>query len=403
MSGESTATPAATLETVRSLSEQVTKLREVLVAVRRVRAGSPPPSLSPAPTTVIAPEATEGQKKSGPATTGGSGKVGKTPPLVSPGKPTPEFIAGAETRSLEREPYWDMSELPNHTFKAKAPYTGTVDSVHSLVQPEATGEVYHVKLRHDGKMPYWEGQSLGVTPPGLDASGKPYKVRLYSIASTRYGDDGDGKTVSLCIRRATFFDKETGKEDPSKEGVCSNFLCRAQPGQEVTLTGPSGKIMLMPEATPDADVIMVGTGTGIAPYRGFLQRLFEEDTPAGRAFTGVAWLFLGVATTEGLLYHDDWMATLRRFPFNFRYDLALSREQKNAAGGKMYIQDRMEQYADELFERLDTGAHIYFCGLKGMMPGINDMLDRVSTERGVSWEAKLKELKSNGQWHVEVY
>lgn len=47
-----------------------------------------------------------------------------------------------------------------------------------------------------------------------------------------------------------------------------------------------------------------------------------------------------------------------------RYDLALSREQKNKAGGKMYIQDRMEQYADELFERLDNGAHIYFCGLK---------------------------------------
>lgn len=42
-------------------------------------------------------------------------------------------------------------------------------------------------------------------------------MRLYSIASTRYGDDGDGKTVSLCVRRATFFDKETGKEDPSKE------------------------------------------------------------------------------------------------------------------------------------------------------------------------------------------
>ncbi|CAM9857169.1 unnamed protein product, partial [Ectocarpus sp. 8 AP-2014] len=86
-----------------------------------------------------------------------------------------------------------------------------------------------------------------------------------------------------------------------------------------------------------------------------------------------------------------------------RYDLALSREQKNASGGKMYIQDRVEQYADEVFERLDGGAHIYFCGLKGMMPGITDMLARVAGERGISWDAKLKELKSKGQWHVEVY
>ncbi|CAN0557039.1 unnamed protein product, partial [Ectocarpus sp. 12 AP-2014] len=66
-----------------------------------------------------------------------------------------------------------------------------------------------------------------------------------------------------------------------------------------------------------------------------------------------------------------------------RYDLALSREQKNASGGKMYIQDRVEQYADEVFERLDGGAHIYFCGLKGMMPGITDMLARVAGERGI--------------------
>lgn len=51
-----------------------------------------------------------------------------------------------------------------------------------------------------------------------------------------------------------------------------------------------------------------------------------------------------------------------------RYDLALSREQKNASGGKMYIQDRVEQYADEVFGKLDGGAHIYFCGLKVHFP-----------------------------------
>ena len=55
--------------------------------------------------------------------------------------------------------------------------------------------------------------------------------------------------------------------------------------------------------------------------------------------------------------------------FRFRVDYALSREQKNKKGGKMYIQDKVEEYADEVFDLLDNGAHIYFCGLKGMMPG----------------------------------
>ena len=50
-------------------------------------------------------------------------------------------------------------------------------------------------------------------------------------------------------------------------------------------------------------------------------------------------------------------------------DYALSREQKNKKGGKMYIQDKVEEYADEVFDLLDNGAHIFFCGLKGMMPG----------------------------------
>jgi len=52
---------------------------------------------------------------------------------------------------------------------------------------------------------------------------------------------------------------------------------------------------------------------------------------------------------------------------------------------------------------MDNGGHMYFCGLKGMMPGILDMLEGVSKEKGIVWEDKLKSWKSAGQWHVEVY
>jgi len=61
---------------------------------------------------------------------------------------------------------------------------------------------------------------------------------------------------------------------------------------------------LMPEEDPKTDLIMVATGTGIAPYRGFIRRLFVEDTPAGQAYKGQAWLFLGVANSDALLYDE---------------------------------------------------------------------------------------------------
>ena len=121
-------------------------------------------------------------------------------------------------------------------------------------------------------------------------------------------------------------------------------------------------------------------------------------------FTGKAWLFMGVANSDALLYDDEFQEYLENFPDQFQYDLALSREQQNKSGGKMYIQDKVEEYADEVFDLLfNQGAHIYFCGLKGMMPGISSMLEGVAKAKGMEWEPLAKQLKSNNQWHVEVY
>jgi ferredoxin--NADP+ reductase len=305
---------------------------------------------------------------------------------------------------LEADPYWDQSSVPVNTFKNKTPFTGKVVSTKRIVGPKATGETCHIIIDHKGDFPYWEGQSWGVIPPGTrERDGKRHAVRLYSIASSRYGDDMTGKTGSLCVRRATYWCPELKAEDPAKKGVCSNFLCDTNPGDEVTMTGPAGKVMLMPEEDPTTDYIMVATGTGIAPYRGFIRRLFNEDTPAARAYKGEAWLFLGVANSDALLYDDEFQEAKSRFPENLRIDYALSREQTNTKGGKMYIQDKVEEYADEVFNKLENGAHIYFCGLKGMMPGIQDMLKGVAAKKGLDYDEWLKKLKKAKQWHVEVY
>ena len=92
-----------------------------------------------------------------------------------------------------------------------------------------------------------------------------------------------------------------------------------------------------------------------------------------------------------------------RYPKNFKLDYALSREATNSKGGKMYIQDKVEEYADDIFNRLSNGAHIYFCGLKGMMPGIQDMLKEVCRKKGLTYDDFVADLKKKGQWRVEVY
>jgi ferredoxin--NADP+ reductase len=284
-----------------------------------------------------------------------------------------------------------------------------------LIDDSAPGDIQHILLRLPQGFHYVEGQSLSVIPPGIDPkTNKGHKPRLYSIASTRYGDLLDGTTVSLCVRRAEYVDPQTGLMDPTKAGVCSNFLCDLQRGQTVDIAGPVGKTMLLPQ-DPTTDIIMVATGTGIAPFRAFLHRLFVEDTVAQHQFQGQAWLVLGVPTTGGILYKPEFDAMLLRnaakaatrhdkHHLPLEIDYAISREMINPIdGGKLYVQHVLQQNSDKLWQRLEDGAHIYFCGLKGMMPGILQSLEQVAISRGMDWTATLKKYQQNNQWHVEVY
>lgn len=153
-------------------------------------------------------------------------------------------------------------EIPWNLFSPKAPYKGEV--VKNVVQPhtltEQTGdanwETCHVTFNHAGKVPYIEGQSIGVIAPGPDKKGEtPAKIRLYSIASSAVGDDETSKTVSLCVKRVVeldgkFANREVGEDKPDKagtgfpenkvyRGVCSNHICDMSPGDEVLITGPA--------------------------------------------------------------------------------------------------------------------------------------------------------------------
>ncbi|MBM5799342.1 MAG: ferredoxin-NADP reductase [Cyanobacteria bacterium K_DeepCast_35m_m2_023] len=295
------------------------------------------------------------------------------------------------------------ADVPVNLYKPKDPFIGTVTENYSLLAEGAIGRVNHITFDLSGGEPqlrYIEGQSIGIIPDGEDANGKPHKLRLYSIASTRHGDNLAGNTVSLCVRQLQY-----EKDGETINGVCSTFLCDIEPGAKVKITGPVGKEMLLPD-DEDANVIMLATGTGIAPMRTYLRRMFEpaEREKNGWTFKGKAWLIMGVPTTANLLYDADFEHYQSQFPDNFRYTKAISREQQNAKGGRMYIQDRVFENAEEIFSWIENpNTHVYMCGLRGMEPGIDEAMTAAAAAKGLDWSELRPQLKKAERWHVETY
>lgn len=159
-------------------------------------------------------------------------------------------------------------------------------------------EVRHLALEMpDGEFDFQEGQSIGVLVPGPHEFGNPYHLRLYSIANARQGEVGFRDLIEICVRRCFYIDEISGERYPGK---ASNFLCDAKPGDVVMITGPYGAHFHMP-ADPQSNLLMVGVGTGIAPFRAFVRRIYEERG----AWQGQVRLFYGARTGTELVYRNQ--------------------------------------------------------------------------------------------------
>ena len=216
------------------------------------------------------------------------------------------------------------------------------------------------------------GQSIAVSPPGFDRDGRPEAARLYSISSSRLGEDGKGAVVSTtCKRVIDEFSDEIGFNKEATKGlylgVCSNYLCSLQPGSTVSVSGPSGKKFILPDNVNDFNYLFVATGTGIAPFRGMITDLFyNTDHPTKKQ----VHLLMGVPYTSDLLYDDFFRRVSLEHP-NFHYHTVVSREDSSGQNPPGYVHDYLSQ-SDQLssFLREQSDAMLYMCGLKGMQVGI---------------------------------
>lgn len=215
-------------------------------------------------------------------------------------------------------------------------------------------------------------------------------LRLYSIASSPKAHPGEVHLTVAVVRYDT--------HDKSRKGVASTFLADDAPkGIEVSVYVHHNKNFRLPEAG-ETPIIMVGPGTGIAPFRAFV----EERAATGA--TGDSWLFFGDQQyNEDFLYQLEWQEHLKKGNLT-RLDVAFSRDQPE----KIYVQHKMQENADELWQWLEKGAHFYVCGdAARMAKGVHETLHNIiSTQGGKSAEeaeAYLASMKKAKRYQRDVY
>jgi ferredoxin-NADP reductase len=240
-------------------------------------------------------------------------------------------------------------------------------------------QCYHFEWVLDGLESFNFSAGQFVSAVALDANGKQ-QTRAYSIASA-----ANGNRFDLCVNRV-------------EEGFFSNHLADLPDlpiGAEIQVHGPHGHFILH---EPITDSILVATGTGVAPMRGYLQWLFPakgEDRSGGKEI----WLVYGTRYETDIYYHEEFEALEKRKP-NFHYLPTLSRAQESWAGLRGHVQVHVSRIVEERAARLGLSLplpapdpatapaelrfdiYAYICGLNFMVSGVRELL------AGYGWHKK---------------
>ena len=229
----------------------------------------------------------------------------------------------------------------------------------------------------------------GIEAEALLAGLRPLQPRLYSIASSQAAVDEEAHLTIAPVR----YDLHGS----ARGGVASTQIAdRLQMGDTVPVYVQENPHFRLP--SDDVAIIMVGPGTGVAPFRAFLQ---EREA---RAAAGRSWLFFGERNrSSDFLYQTEWQQWLKDGVLS-RLDVAFSRD----SAEKVYVQNRMLEQARELYAWLEEGAHFYVCGdEKAMSRDVHEALLRIiETQGGHSREASeeyVRRLSSEHRYQKDVY
>ena len=266
-------------------------------------------------------------------------------------------------------------------YRREKPILARVAGNFRITDADLESDVRHIVLTFDKQtFPILEGQSLGIIPPGLGANGRSHHVRLYSVASPRDGERPGANNLSLTVKRVV-------------QGVGSNYMCDLKKGDTVKVTGPFGATFLMPD-DPNANLLMICTGTGSAPFRAMTERRRRHyfDAP------GKLSLYFGARSPGELPYFGP----LNKLSENFiDKQLVFSRLPGKP---REYVQDRMLAQSQKLGALLNSDETcVYICGLKEMEQGVDEAFQKICAEQDMDWSSLKTKLSVSGRYHVETY
>jgi sulfite reductase (NADPH) flavoprotein alpha-component len=231
---------------------------------------------------------------------------------------------------------------------------------------------------------------VAIAPPVFVTLLKRLQPRLYSISSSPRAHPGQ---VHLTVGAVRY--ESHGRR---RKGVCSTFLAERAAGLGSAPVFVHTNKSFRPPADGDTPMIMIGPGTGIAPFRAFL----EERLAAGA--TGANWLFFGdQREATDFLYREELLA-MRQDGALTRLDLAWSRDQE----AKIYVQHRMLEAARELWSWLDHGAHVYVCGdasrmAKDVDAALHQVIEKAGGKTPEDAAAFVQHLRTSKRYQRDVY
>lgn len=275
------------------------------------------------------------------------------------------------------------------------PFVATVIS-NDRITPEASDEdIRNIVIELDAEeFSYHVGDSIGLLVPGPHEFGNEYHLRLYTIAGGEK-TSGNKTRLTLCIKRCFYIDDYSGEK---YEGKASNYFCDRAPGDKLTMAGPFKGAFTIPD-DESTNLLMVGLGTGIAPFRAFVRHIY--DVRGG--WKGKVRLFFGAKTGLEMLYMNDKRDDFANYYDEDTFKAFEAVSPRPAVDAPVALDQAIEQNGKEVWEMVrDPDTYVFVAGHEK----VGELLDQAMAKVAGSeekWQRRKAELKAGKRWMELMY